>query len=83
MIGNPFLGKRFRFATKPFGLLEGVCDGIVLTTRPEAIIEGPGIELKSNVEIVPWALSIRVEGAEPASCNGVWLRRLSELDEIN
>lgn len=81
MIGNPYQGKRFKFQANHFGELVGFCDGVILTTRPGSIVEGLGPPVKSEQDLIPWAVILVVETDQPAQ-NGIWLRRPSEIEEI-
>ena len=81
MIGNPFQGKQYRFNANNFGELVGICDGVILTTRPGSVVEGHLGPEKSDQDLIPWALILVVDGLVPAQ-NGIWLRRPNELEEI-
>lgn len=81
MIGNPFQGKLFKFHANQFGELIGFCDGVILTTRPGSVVEGLSGPVKSEHDLIPWAVILVVETDQPAQ-NGIWLRRPNEIEQI-
>ena len=80
MYDNPFHGKKFRFLSS-FGLIEGVCKGLIFTARPDpqANFQNKDKPLIRTVE--PWGLVLYVETDDPR-VRGTWIRTPDEAFEI-